>query len=1076
VPQALSCLRKRVFIFLLAFFAVSGFGQVTIQNLSYSDINSAVRQYRVYYPSTASISDKLPIVVYIHGGGWWKGGLEDESITPGACNNTLTVACWLAENGYVVYSIEYTLVTTTIDATDLVISSSNTVTSASHTFVSADIGSALLVLQSNTGDWNIGGYTVQSVANGAATLNASPGSTIGAHNGEYSLIAGSTLRPVQWQDCNCFLRYMAETVGVTTPGDLNNVYLMGHSAGGHLVGMLGLGGNDAFPTNCDHSSTNYTVQGIMAASPPTDLATLYVETATAQSDIRDLLGCIPGYQSCDQWAAKASIINYVAPNLPPYISFSGNLDIGVNPENVEEASQAFAALSPSVVSTWILLTPDFYHDLDLFYFDPCSSDPDGGGEPSPCGSAGMAFQDMLSFLKPASITVNAGNNQSVTEGATAGTALAVNVTDQYGQAVSGASVTFTASAGTGGASGTFNGAGSVQVITNSNGLATAPPLLANLSSGSFTVTAGTAGYSTSFSLNVVESTTPSSLTITSGNNQSMAEGGTAPTALAVSVTNQYGQALTGVSVTFTANSGSGGESGTFNGVSNTQAVSNSSGIATAPVLAVNSSPGTFTVTASGGGLSTTFSMTVTAPVTPSGLTIKAGNYQTMGAGTAAPTALAVLVTSQSGAVLSGVTVTFTANSGSGGACGTFNSSATAQVVTNTSGIATAPTLTTNSSAGSFTVTSATAGLTATFTLTNTTSPTPASLTITSGNYQSIPAGLSSSTPLSVSVLNQYGSVMQEAEVIFTVNAGAAGESGTFSGGGTAYSFTNSIGVATAAALTVNAVPGPFSVTASAGSVSTTFYLNVGSLPPAFGSVDTPVNNSTGIAGAISVNGWALSPIGIQSAAIWRDPVPGESSSLVYVGSTAIIPGSRPDVAAAHPGYPCNNCGWGAQVLTNELPDSSGQPGIGNGSYTLHILVTDNSGQTTDIGATTFAVGNAGSAVPFGTIDTPTDGQTVSGTIVNFGWALTPQPNTIPTNGSTIWVFIDNVRVGHPVYNQYRLDIATIFPGLQNSNGAVGYYYLDTTTLSNGLHTIAWTVTDNAGNAQGIGSRYFNVQN
>jgi hypothetical protein len=41
---------------------------------------------------------------------------------------------------------------------------------------------------------------------------------------------------------------------------------------------------------------------------------------------------------------------------------------------------------------------------------------------------------------------------------------------------------------------------------------------------------------------------------------------------------------------------------------------------------------------------------------------------------------------------------------------------------------------------------------------------------------------------------------------------------------------------------------------------------------------------------------------------------------------------------------------------------------------------------------------------------------------------------------------------------------------------VGYYYLDTTTLSNGLHTIAWTVTDNAGNAQGIGSRYFNVQN
>jgi hypothetical protein len=37
---------------------------------------------------------------------------------------------------------------------------------------------------------------------------------------------------------------------------------------------------------------------------------------------------------------------------------------------------------------------------------------------------------------------------------------------------------------------------------------------------------------------------------------------------------------------------------------------------------------------------------------------------------------------------------------------------------------------------------------------------------------------------------------QEAEVIFTVNAGAAGENGTFSGGATAYSFTHSIGRST----------------------------------------------------------------------------------------------------------------------------------------------------------------------------------------------------------------------------------------------------------------------------------------
>ena len=52
--------------------------------------------------------------------------------------------------------------------------------------------------------------------------------------------------------------------------------------------------------------------------------------------------------------------------------------------------------------------------------------------------------------------------------------------------------------------------------------------------------------------------------------------------------------------------------------------------------------------------------------------------------------------------------------------------------------------------------------------------------------------------------------------------------------------------------------------------------------------------------------------------------------------------------------------------------------------------------------------------------------------MNFGWALTPQPATIPIDGSTISVYVDNVPVGHPIYNQYRSDIATLFPGYANS--------------------------------------------
>ena len=69
-----------------------------------------------------------------------------------------------------------------------------------------------------------------------------------------------------------------------------------------------------------------------------------------------------------------------------------------------------------------------------------------------------------------------------------------------------------------------------------------------------------------------------------------------------------------------------------------------------------------------------------------------------------------------------------------------------------------------------------------------------------------------------------------------------------------------------------------------------------------------------------------------------------------------------------------------------------------------------------------------------------------------------------------------MTLGHPTYNQYRADIANAFPGLANSNGAVGFFYIDTTTLANGMHTISWVVYDNGARGDGIGSRYFNVLN
>jgi len=184
-----------------------------------------------------------------------------------------------------------------------------------------------------------------------------------------------------------------------------------------------------------------------------------------------------------------------------------------------------------------------------------------------------------------------------------------------------------------------------------------------------------------------------------------------------------------------------------------------------------------------------------------------------------------------------------------------------------------------------------------------------------------------------------------------------------------------------------------------------------------------------------------------------------------------VPGARADVDNAYATYPFSyKAGWGYMLLTNFLPNG------GNGTTTLHAYANDGENQSTLLGSKTISCSNATATKPFGTIDTPGQGETVSGTIVDFGWALTPQPALIPVDGSTIWVYVDNVPVGHPTYNQYRADIATLFPGYANTGGAVGYFVLNTTTLANGIHTIAWIVTDNQGRADGIGSRYFWVNN
>lgn len=237
--------------------------------------------------------------------------------------------------------------------------------------------------------------------------------------------------------------------------------------------------------------------------------------------------------------------------------------------------------------------------------------------------------------------------------------------------------------------------------------------------------------------------------------------------------------------------------------------------------------------------------------------------------------------------------------------------------------------------------------------------------------------------------------------------------------------------------------------------------------PPFGEFSSPPSGKI-VSGSIPVTGWVLDDIGIEHVKIYIE----DKQSLSFIADAVFVEDARPDVEVLYPGYPFSyKAGWGYMGLTNVFPNG------GNGAYKLHAVATDKSGTEVTLGIKNITVDNANAVKPFGTIETPTQGGIASGnSFINWGWVLTPQPNIIPNDGSTIRVWVDGVNIGHPVYNNYRKDIAVLFPGYANSDGAFGYFYLDTTTYRNGTHTIAWTVQDSAGNVAGIGSRYFTVQN
>jgi uncharacterized protein YjdB len=307
----------------------------------------------------------------------------------------------------------------------------------------------------------------------------------------------------------------------------------------------------------------------------------------------------------------------------------------------------------------------------------------------------------------AKIRLYDGDGQTAAASAAVAISPSVIVTDASGFPVSGASVTFTVTAGGGSVSG-------ATVATDDAGIARVGGWTLGASSGVNTLSATASGLDGSpvvFTATAQKSSTvtgdpvpppppsnpPASISIFAGDQQTAPPNTAVAIAPAVKVSDAGGVGVAGISVIFSIRSGGGSITGAV-------AVSDSKGIATVGswILGAGGGNSLFATLDGVSGSPLIFVATANAttspppgpppppppppppsctPGTPASISINAGDGQTAVAGFAVPVPPSVKITNTAGQAACGVTVTFSIRSGEGSVTG-------ASAISNESGIAT----------------------------------------------------------------------------------------------------------------------------------------------------------------------------------------------------------------------------------------------------------------------------------------------------------------------------------------------------------------------------------------------------
>jgi protocatechuate 3,4-dioxygenase beta subunit len=430
------------------------------------------------------------------------------------------------------------------------------------------------------------------------------------------------------------------------------------------------------------------------------------------------------------------------------------------------------------------------------------------------GSAGGAVRDCPSSNPPNELALSAGSGQTARLGQPFQNAFQVALANTNGCAVTGslAGVTVEFDAPDSAASGVFASSGSRVAFadTNAQGVAAAPTFTANDTVGAYRIVARSSFGSVAFSLFNTATGLPAAISVVAGSAQSAIVDSPYANALQVRVADANGGPVQGVTVSFGVVPGSTGAGASFAGAAS--AVTDSNGLATAPSLRANGTPGSFIVTASTDGVSAPATYFLDNHALATTLTAASAAKPAAIVETRFRQQLQARVLDASGAPVEGTRVSFSVVASDRGAAASFSSGGTqATALTGPDGVATAPTLVAGKTAGTFTVSATATGsaASAAFTLVNLPAR-PSGVTVGAASGESTVVASRFPVSLAVTVSDANGNVVPGAVVVFA--APAHGPSGRFTHGRRRVSVsTDTKGIAIAPAFAANASVGGYAV-------------------------------------------------------------------------------------------------------------------------------------------------------------------------------------------------------------------------------------------------------------------------